>query len=318
MSHLFHIADLVGQPWNIVAALAIAAVGLLIAMLNYRRKAGVQIRGTFSITSTVACHDNYVSSVTLENLKDRAVTVFAIYLRIGYNFYIEIEDFAEKPLLLKGFEHYHAEYGPIEGYTFNGRCFDMNSILHPLSKCGRLVLSTSDGKYVVPRVWRRWDPVYDHFKNNMTAILGITRRTFKGKPVGGNVKYIVEFIDVNGKEEVCFVFPNDHDHKNFKNFKLTPDSLANKDALVKFLNDRQKSGAILCETIRVHDVDEWRKKDAPFAPKVLIKATLSSFLRYFIWGRWWTWQRSRRMHQANMVQRRHREEQERNAAGFGD
>lgn len=80
-------------PWFSISALFISTVALLFSAKTYRRKSGVFVRGNFSIASNRDCNDKYVASVILENLKDRAVTVFAIYLRIGYNYYIEIEDF---------------------------------------------------------------------------------------------------------------------------------------------------------------------------------------------------------------------------------
>lgn len=61
----------------------------MIAWRNYRRKAGVLIRGNYAIMEMFACKDLFVSTIILENQKDRAITIFGIYLRIGFNYYIE-------------------------------------------------------------------------------------------------------------------------------------------------------------------------------------------------------------------------------------
>src|SRR5258705_5750679 len=137
-------------PWYAVAAVAISSLALLVATMNYRRKAGVFVRGIYSITSSRDCNDQYVSSVTLENLKDRAITVFCIYLRVGYSYYVEVENFEDKPLVLRPYETYQKEYGPIQFYGVNTNCIRLNEILQNTRVRKRLVLSTSDGKYVVP------------------------------------------------------------------------------------------------------------------------------------------------------------------------
>ena len=51
--------------------------------------------------SSVSCSDNYISSLTLENLKDRAVVILKIYLRLGHGYFVEIEDFENSPLILR-------------------------------------------------------------------------------------------------------------------------------------------------------------------------------------------------------------------------
>ena len=51
--------------------------------------------------SSVDCDDPYLSSLVIENLKDRAITIFEIYLKVGSNCYIQVEDFGSKPLVLR-------------------------------------------------------------------------------------------------------------------------------------------------------------------------------------------------------------------------
>src|SRR6267378_5645545 len=87
-----------------ILSLSLAVLALLIGIKNYRRKAGMYVRGVFSTGSGTSCNDVYVTEVILENLKDRAVTIFSIYLKIGHNYYVELENLEEKPLVLKAFE----------------------------------------------------------------------------------------------------------------------------------------------------------------------------------------------------------------------
>lgn len=93
------------------------------------RKEGIGIRGGFSINSSVECHDDFVGTVTLENIKDRSITIFSIYLRVGYNYYIKLSDYEESPLILKAYETLNIAYGPITGYTVSSTRVDINNLL---------------------------------------------------------------------------------------------------------------------------------------------------------------------------------------------
>jgi hypothetical protein len=112
-----------------ILSLSLAVLAFVIAIKNYRRKTGVNVRGVFTTGSAMACNDVFVTEVILENLKDRAVTIFAIYLKIGHNYYVELENLEEKPLVLKAFETYRREFGPIEFYGINDNKIRINNLL---------------------------------------------------------------------------------------------------------------------------------------------------------------------------------------------
>jgi hypothetical protein len=103
-------------PLWTVLALALSSIALLVAFLNYRRKSSLKLRTSYSWTSSVYADDPYLSSIVVENLKDRATTIFGIYLRVGHSYFVEIEDFEDNPLVLRAFQTWHKEYGPIEFY----------------------------------------------------------------------------------------------------------------------------------------------------------------------------------------------------------
>jgi hypothetical protein len=148
-------------PWYVIAALFVSATALFVAAKNYWRKAGIKVRGTYSIASSRDCNDKYVSTIILENLKDRAVTIFALYLRVGHSYYIQIEDFEDRPLLLRAFETYQKDFGPIQFYGINNNRINLNRLLDDRNIKKGLVLSTADGKYVVPSRIMQWNPIAD-------------------------------------------------------------------------------------------------------------------------------------------------------------
>ena len=81
------------------------------------------------MASSVYCDDPYLSSLVIENLKDRAITIFEIYLKVGNHCYIQIEDFDPKPLVLRAYETYQKEYGPIEFYSVNMKRVGLSELL---------------------------------------------------------------------------------------------------------------------------------------------------------------------------------------------
>lgn len=99
---------------NSIVALIVSVIALIYTVRTYLLKSGSSVRGSYGTCSSVSCEDKYVSSVTLENLKDRSTVIFSIYLKIGHNYFLEIENFESSPLILKPFEVYRKEYDAID------------------------------------------------------------------------------------------------------------------------------------------------------------------------------------------------------------
>ena len=150
---------------------------LLVALWNDRRKSGVSIRGSFRTCSSVSCNDEYVSTLIIENLKDRAVTIFAIYLKIGNGAYIQLENLEENPVILRPFETYKRDYGPIAFYEFNLYRLSLSALFKDDKFKKQLVLSTSGGRYNVQSYVRSWNPLITWFKNQfmLSRILCVQR-----------------------------------------------------------------------------------------------------------------------------------------------
>jgi hypothetical protein len=275
-------------PWYAVAAVCISALALVIAIGNYRRKAGILVRGAFTIASSRECNDHYVANILLENLKDRAITVFAVYLRVGHSYYVEIEDFREKPLLLKAYESYQREFGPIQLYGVNTHRIDLNGLLKDSKVAKRLVLSTLDGKYVVPSSVRRWSPVGDFFRNHMTAVVHPVRTIYKDKYVGGNIKYVIEFIGEGGNTEVVAIHPDDYRLKKFRTFSFTHEALESVASMNVYLDQQVKLGTLSVGSFKVHDADEWRQRATEFYSGNTVEATYYSLFQYHVIGRFIT------------------------------
>ncbi|WP_448090771.1 hypothetical protein [Pseudomonas azerbaijanoccidentalis] len=253
------IIDWLSDPKNwgaVIITTPIAIGGLFIAVKNYKRKSGIAISGGFGIASSVRCEESWVSHIVLENLKDRAVTIYAIYLKVGHNFFIELEDHNETPLIMKPYETYHKKMGEIICYTVNSNIIKMENLLKDKKTKKRLVLSTSEGKYVVPKEVKRWSPIGDFFKNYLTGVIHTVRITHHGKPIGGNVNFIVDLTNKDGHVETIQLIKSDYQLKIFKRFTLTKECLLSKESLQAYLEDKLENGLITAgTTISVHDFD---------------------------------------------------------------
>lgn len=286
--------------WTSVA-LALSCLALLIAFLNFRRKSSLNLRASYSWTqSSVDADDQHISSLVVENLKDRAVTIFAIYLRVGHNFYIVIEDFEDKPLVLRAFETWHKEYGAIEFYGTNGKRIAMNPLFDDKRARKRIVLSTSDGKYVVTKRPKRWTPVHDFFRNNMTAVVRPVSSTYKGRSIGGTVPYAVEIVSPQGISEVITLHKNDFQSQRFKKFRLTKESLESAEALRAFLQEQVETGALVCSSFEVADINALREMERDHYKGVPINAQYTGLFTYRVLGRLLTFRSDRKRARENL------------------
>lgn len=286
-------------------AVSISLIALLIAIGTYRRKSGIFLRGSFSVGSSTSCEDKYITHIILENMKDRAVTIFDIYLKVGYSIYIHLESFEDAPLILKPFESLRKSYGPIEFYGFNMRRVGINELFDNRRVRKRLVLSTSDGKYRVDRHIKRWNPVAEFFDNHSTAILRPIPSVFGETHLGGNVSFVLEVFHENGKAETIPLRKSDHRLKIFRNFNLTEESLSNKESLELYLLEQQIAGTLKCRDFKVHDLANWRVElDRDYNKAVAI--TRDSFFRYHVLGRIYTlWSRFKLRWKNWRARRRH-------------
>lgn len=160
-----------------IVALCVSLTALFFIVRNYWRKSGIYVRGQYSVHSSSYCEDRYVGSITLENIKDRPVVIFKVFLLVGRNYYIELENFEHDPKILKPYEVYSNQYDPVDFYGVSMRRIKLNQLLDSRNVKSHLVLAASNGKYIVKEWIKRWDPISDFFNNHMTALIHPIRST---------------------------------------------------------------------------------------------------------------------------------------------
>ncbi|MBC3832500.1 hypothetical protein H8K33_13415 [Undibacterium amnicola] len=269
-------------------ALAVSLTALYFVIRNYWRKSGTHIKGQFCITSSAYAEDKYVSSVTLENFKDRSVIIFKVFLRIGANYYIELDDFEHEPKILKPYESYTNHYGPVDFYCVSMNRIKLNKLLGSKKVKKSLVLSTSHGKYVVKEWINRWDPVYDFFKNHMTVSVIPMRPTEGTGYYGSDVKYLAKLRTEDGYNKTIPVYPTDDNYPRFERFRLTQESLSSRENLENFLTEQAINGNLKCIDVEVIDADQLRKKTYGHDFEESFEAEHYSWISYIVIGKFLT------------------------------
>lgn len=237
-----------------------AAISVYFTYKITQTKFGVDVRGQAQWVDSVYSDEKYVSSIKLQNFKDKSIAIFSIYVRIGHNYYIEIEEFEDSPLILNPFETINRNYDPIEFYNFNSCKIRISSLPSKLIYSSELILYTSEGRYNVRKRIPNDNLVMHYFNNHLTAIAKPIRLPFKGVSYGGNTKFIVEFIYENGKSEVVPLQEEDYSWQKFKRFSLSKDALRSKDDLERFLEDKISNSLLTCASFTVYDLNEKRKE----------------------------------------------------------
>lgn len=143
-----------------LATLAISAFAALYAWQAVRLKKSVKIQSQIIGGHTpLGFTDKYPRTILLQNLKDKSEAIFGIYMKVGHNLYIELENLHDSPIIIGPFETISRTYGPVSLYGMNGRRLDLNRMLKDQKIKKQIVLHTSHGKHVTKTRNAHWSPI---------------------------------------------------------------------------------------------------------------------------------------------------------------
>jgi hypothetical protein len=280
-------------------ALLVSITALIYTIRTYWLKAGEKIRFSYTTSSHRNCEDNFIHSITLENLKDKPIVIFGIYLKIGTNNYLKVEEFKEAPLIIKPFEVYQKKFDPLLFYTINLDRMKIDHLLTNRNIKKTLVLSTTNGKYEVDEGIDKWYLVSDLFKNPFTAIISPYRLFYKDQSYGKNVKFLVLLTQKNGEEQVIPVRSDNYKIKVFKGFDLTKESLNSKESLEKFIQKQKEEKNISYEHFEIKEFYKKVENNDILKNGDVIKATNLNKFYYHIWGRLYSMYRDYKLKKKN-------------------
>ncbi len=276
-------------------ALMISIIALYYTVVTFLLKSGHKIRCDITTCSTVDCNDQFISNIILENLKDRATVIFSIYLKLGQGNYILIEKFEKEPLILRPFEVYQKSYDPIIMYSSNLKRIKIDKLLSNRKLKNKILLSTTDGKYIVKTNTKKWGPTHLFFKNYTTAIVNPIRLFYKDKHYGVNIKYLVELKENEKEDLIIPLKKNDYKIKIFTNFSLTKECLNSKEELESFLNLQKEKNHLSFDKLKIIDFEEAISKRLTDYDKKIIELEDRTFFKYNIMGRVYTYLENRKL-----------------------
>lgn len=247
-----------------IVALIISIIALIYTIATYMLKRGVKIRGSFIACGTFETKDNYIHEVYLENMKDKPLVIYNIYLQIGHNIYVDLlnhpNDFNDtiKPIIIPPYEVKIIQFGPQLFYDDGCSVIDNISdyIYGEKNIKKKLVLSTNEGKIRVKSNIKMWDPLYD-FSNHYTQIIRPHRlycdgNTYEATSFGSNTLYVVKVLLRNKETMLCPIYKG-RKGPYFPALDLTEDVLRTKESLTLFLKHQSEAGSIDCEILDVAD-----------------------------------------------------------------
>lgn len=284
------IVNMLSLPLSLITTI-LTLITLAYVIKTFTMKKGIDVKCSYSIASSVGCDDKYVSDFILENRKDKSIVIFHIYIKIGNNYYLELKDFEEDPLIIKPFEVYRNSFDPIIMYSVSSKRICLDKLFDNKKVKKQIILYTTEGTHTVKAYIKMSNPISLFFQNYSTAVIHPLRLTHNDKSYGKNVKYLVDFISMNNEISTLALRKESYRYK-YNNFTLTKEALNDKNSLEAFFHKLIESNKLEgLKEVKVYDFEEGIKehfKNSIVDTNKIIEAEYYSFFKYFILGRIFT------------------------------
>lgn len=251
----------------------IAAVVGVITYYTYKLKIGQKAKA--SCVFTFSDDLPYVSSVIIENQKDKDLVIHEMYMKFGPDIYIDLldKDFSDKycivipPLSVKEFK-----FGPVCIYSVNSHRVDVEKLFQTGNY--KIVLSTSQGKLTCKDWGNGWDAISESLSNHHVFVVRSNRvystssvyykENFETPAIdfssySDEVRYIVKLKKKDGNSVYCPICDDSKKSPLFKNLTFSDDVLRDEESLSKFLNKSNNKKLAKIDKIEViYNVQKYR------------------------------------------------------------
>lgn len=288
-----------------ILALIVAICSMFVAYQTWKLKKGHKVRGAFYIRSSFDSSCSYISNVILENLKDRDLVIYNIYIKFGRNIYINMlnHDVAEGDNLhiIPGLSTRHFIFGPPYMSVDNSYIVNLSDLLDKYAyKHGKIVLLTSSGRINVSKSYEfEKTPIIDYFKNYGTMDIlqyrypsQSSREQLGGQQYGvidyssygDRVKYVVKLKLPNGHEVEYRIFEKPDDKvAYFNDIVFTKECLESVDSLRTFLKNEKVKGHLNYEKIiSIRNLQEYFKEQKERMVDYPEKIVPEGWFQYYI------------------------------------
>ncbi|KEC82345.1 MULTISPECIES: hypothetical protein [unclassified Acinetobacter] len=188
-------------PEYFLPTLLISILALYVTSRNYLRKSGIDISATFFSQSDFSSTERYISSILLVNKKDKPVIINKIYLKLGYNIFVQLTGDYDETFVLKPYESLNHKLEPHIVYMAGMKIIDnFNYALTNKKIKKKIVLDTPDG-VVVCKDLRQKHIIHKILTHYYTGyIIRHKGKFINNTPVGNNVLYFIEIEDKNSEK----------------------------------------------------------------------------------------------------------------------
>ena len=260
----------------------IALIAAIFTYFTYKLKIGQKAKAFCVIT--YANDLPYISSLMIENQKDKDLIIHDIYVRFGPDIYVDLldKDYSNKynivvpPLGIKEFK-----FGPVFMYNVSTHRVDVERLFK--STKYKIVLSTSHGKLVCNDWGKGWDAISESLTNHHVVVVH-PNKVYSTSSVyykdnyetpaidytsySNEVKYVVKLIKKDGVHLYCPIYNNKRKIKLFKNLTFSDEVLKDEDSLRKFLNKSKDKKLVDISKIEyIYDVQKIRNTTLKHYPE---------------------------------------------------
>ena len=240
----------------------VSAIALIYTIKTFWLKKGCHVRCNIATSSSFETEEVYVNEIELENLKDKTIAIYNIYLRFGANVYLDLlchptcMEASTQTVILNPYEVKVIKLHPQVIYVSNlQRVLGIENYLNIRST---VVLSTNYGKIEVKNNVKRWEPLNDYWKNYSTLIIQPYRlfhggNTYNDRCYGSRILYLVNVNLYNGTKLSCPIY-KDVKVQFFNKLTFTDAILSSKEDLTKFLYEQRDSNNIDFKDIEIIDL----------------------------------------------------------------
>ena len=232
----------------------IALVACHITYLTYKLKIGQKAKASCVITYSKDLP--YISSVIIENQKDKDLVIHDIYVRFGPNIYIDMleKDFSDRyNIVVPPLSVREIKFGPVFMYNVNTVRVDVESLFK--TRKFKVVLSTSHGKLICNDWDKGWDAISESLCNHHVFVVNPNRiystssvyfkNNFETPAIDYSsysveVRYVVKLVTTDGEKLFCNIYDNNKKINLFKGLEFSEEVLKDEDSIRKYLNKARK------------------------------------------------------------------------------
>ena len=272
-----------------ISSAVISIIALVFTIKAFWLKKGAKITGYIIFCSDIQSEDDYPEEIILNNNKDKSIVINKIFMRFGFNCYLLIEDFGDKPLIIPAFESYKKKYEPIVSYSASANRASINKLIKDKKIKRKIYLSTPEGKIIVSSPKKQWDPIMLCFKNCATHYVEPDRIYYKGNAYGCRTTYLVE-LKKDGKENILSFTPEDAHLIKYKNI-FKGDIIFNETAfdsvekLTAYFMELKKQNMVEFDEINVIDFQEYLGVNYQINKDKIVEIPKLNVFQYYILGK---------------------------------